>query len=144
MIRALPTAMAAHRQQTLEARFGLRLSAALDEQPLSHDIQQRLRVAREQAVGRAAALRKREVSAATSIQVRNGQATMGGSPWWVPAASLVPLLLLALGLILIEHLDDSERVQAAAEIDSILLADDLPPRDYADPGFTQFLKQGTP
>jgi len=143
VIRALPPAMAAQRQQALEARFGLRLAAALDEQPLDHDIQQRLRVAREHAVGRAAAARRLTAASTLALHVRNGQAVLGRSPWWVPVASLLPLLVLALGFFAVEWLDDSERVRAAAEIDSVLLADDLPPRAYADPGFTQFLKQGS-
>jgi Protein of unknown function (DUF3619) len=143
VIRVLPPAMAAQSQEALEARFGLRLAAALDEQALDHDIQQRLRVAREQAVGRAAAARKLTAASTLALQVRNGQAVLGRSPWWVPVASLLPLLVLALGFFAVEWLDDSERVRAAAEIDSVLLADDLPPRAYADPGFTQFLKQGS-
>jgi hypothetical protein len=33
-----------------------------------------------------------------------------------------------------------EQVDAAAEIDAALLADDLPPAAYSDPGFLAFLK----
>ncbi len=143
--RLVTQPLAAHRQLALEARFGLRVAAFLDAQPLSHDIEQRLRVAREQAVSRAAAARRSQaVAAATQVQVSRGQASLSGSPWWLPLASLLPLILLAVGLFLVDQLDVEERVRAAADIDSVLLADDLPPRAYADPGFSQYLRQGTP
>lgn len=145
MNRAAHLPQAAHRRQALEARFGLRVAAALERRPVGHDIEERLRVAREQAVQRAAAQR-RAVRASAPASVHNGGGTlsMGGSPWWLRLASLAPLMVLALGLILIEHLDDTERIRAAAEIDAVILADELPPQAYADPGFGEYLKQATP
>jgi Protein of unknown function (DUF3619) len=142
--RSLPTAVDVHRHQALEARFGLRVAAALDEEPLGHDIRERLRFAREQAISRAAVARRQSATSTIVVQSGNGQAALSRSSWWVPVASLLPLFVLAAGFLMVEWLDDSERVRAAAEIDSVLLADDLPPRAYADPGFTQFLKQGNP
>jgi Protein of unknown function (DUF3619) len=142
--RATSTVMDAHRQQALEARFGLRLAAALDEQPLHHDIKERLRIARDQALVKAAAARRLSAAPSVSVLSSGSEAVLGRSSWWVPAASLLPILVLVFGFVMVEWLDDSERVRAAAEIDSVLLADDLPPRAYADPGFTQYLRQGTP
>jgi hypothetical protein len=37
-----------------------------------------------------------------------------------------------------------QQIQAAAEVDAVLLADDLPPEAYADPGFGEFLKLPQP
>lgn len=129
------------RQQALEARFALRVTAALSERGVEHDIDQRLRVARELALSRA-----RRVTAAASQVQRVGQGTvaLGGSPWWLRMASMAPLLVLALGLMLIQHIDDQEQISAAAEIDAILLADELPPRAYSDPGFGEYLRQPGP
>jgi hypothetical protein len=59
-------------------------------------------------------------------------------------ASFVPALALTLGLIAIDKLNLTQRIEAAAEIDAALLADDLPPSAYADPGFAEFLKQSRP
>ncbi len=129
------------RQQALEARFALRVTAALSERGVEHDIDQRLRVARELALSRA-----RRVTAAASQVQRVGQGTvaLGGSPLWLRMASMAPLLVLALGLMLIQHIDDQEQISAAAEIDAILLADELPPRAYSDPGFGEYLRQPGP
>lgn len=130
------------RWQALEARFALRVTAALSERGVDHDIEQRLRVAREMALTRA-----RHVALAATSQVQqvgNGSVALGGSPWWLRLASMAPLLVLALGLMLIERVDSLEQIEAAAEIDAILLADELPPRAYSDPGFGEYLKQPGP
>lgn len=129
------------RQQALEARFALRVAAALSERGVEHDIDQRLRVARQMALGRA---RHVAASAAQVHHVGHGSAALGGSPWWLRLASMAPLLVLALGLMLIERIDSQEQIEAAAEIDAILLADELPPRAYSDPGFGEFLRQPEP
>jgi len=44
------------------------------------------------------------------------------------------------GLIAIQDWHGSNEISAAAEIDASLLADDLPPSAYSDPGFVEFLK----
>jgi Protein of unknown function (DUF3619) len=141
--RARAQAPSGHRQQALEARFGLRVAGLLDKSPLQHDLQERLRVAREQAVSRARLVRR---AASESVLVGNGggSVTLGGTPLWLRLASLAPLMVLAVGLLLVGYLDNDERIRAAAEIDAVLLADELPPRAYTDPGFAEYLKQGTP
>jgi len=53
--------------------------------------------------------------------------------------SALPLVVLLAGLVLIQQHHDSEQISAAAEIDSALLADELPPAAYGDPGFSEFL-----
>lgn len=144
MIGSVYQAPAAHKRQALEARFGLRLAAVLDRQPLAHDIEERLRVSRELALSRALAARRGAAAATPVLRNGGGTATLGGTPWWLRLASLAPLMVLALGLLLIERLDSAEQIRAAAEIDAILLADELPPRAYTDPGFAEYLKQAKP
>lgn len=141
MTRAETPPLAAHTQHALEARFGLRLAAALSEAPVGHDIDQRLRVSRELALSRAAAS-ARVARGATVVSSGNGGAALGS--WWLRLGSLLPLLVLAVGLLFVEWLEREERIRAAADIDVVLLADELPPKAYADPGFTEFLKRAEP
>ncbi len=129
----------------LQARFALRVASRLSEQSekLPHDLSERLRVAREQAVARARQLRLAQPASGAAIQVSSGGSMSLGQPpsAWLRLASVLPLMLLVLGLMLIQHLHDQAEIHAAAEVDAALLADDLPPEAYGDPGFVIFLKQ---
>ena len=53
---------------------------------------------------------------------------------------MLPLLVLVAGLVMIDNWAVREQVLAAAEIDAQLLADDLPPAAYSDPGFGEYLR----
>jgi hypothetical protein len=129
----------------LQARFALRVVSRLSEQSekLPHDLSERLRVAREQAVARARQLRLVQPATAPALQVSQGSSIALGQPpsGWLRLASALPLMLLVLGLVLIQHLHDQAEIHAAAEVDAALLADGLPPEAYGDPGFVVFLKQ---
>jgi hypothetical protein len=57
---------------------------------------------------------------------------------------LLPLVVLVAGLFAIDNRTTREQVVAAAEIDSQLLADQLPPAAYSDPGFAEFLRSSPP
>lgn len=128
--------------RALEARLALRLVAHLNAQVdgLPPDVQERLRFAREQAVTRARAAGGAAVSGAVGIS--NSGALLLGSfvPWLQRVGSVLPLLLLLGGLLVIQQWSSRERVLAAAEIDTLLLADALPPTAYGDPGFAEFLR----
>lgn len=102
---------------------------------LPHDISQRLRFAREQAL-RAARATAMQAQAAAQ---RDGSMVLRGIPWPWRVASLMPLLVLVVGLYLIGQLHRSQQIHAAAEVDAVLLADELPPAAYTDPGFAEFL-----
>lgn len=164
--------------EAIEARFALRLSARLDDsaKALPHDITERLRVAREQAV-RAAVLARPQVAVAPeyvpSSQLAgvsmagagsSGQASLSGwgtgmqhrdrqhgrgmddgpLPWGWRLASALPALALVVGLWGIHIWYQSEKVQAASDVDMALLTDDLPPAAYADPGFEEYLQTEPP
>jgi len=123
----------------LEEQFARRVTARLSAgtAELPHDIGERLRVARQQAIaGRklAPALRPAAV-----IVSPGGTATIGGA-WWMRVGAVVPLVALVVGLITISIVQDENRVNAMAEVDAALLTDDLPPAAFTDPGFAQFLK----
>ena len=130
----------------LEARFGVRVAAMLGERAGSTapDITERLRFAREQALARAVASR-RQVQLATApaavVVGRGRSATLAEHlGWWFKLASAAPLAMLVLGLVAIEHVHDRAQIAAVAEVDAALLADDLPPTAYSDPGFAEYLK----
>jgi Protein of unknown function (DUF3619) len=131
-----------HQADLLRDRFGLavasRLNAATDTLP--HDVTERLRVARQQAV----AQRKRVVWNAAPAAAGNGGGTltMGdeGLNLWGRIGAALPLVVLVAGLIFINSLQTDSRADELAEVDIALLTDDLPPAAYSDPGFLQFLK----
>ncbi len=165
--------------EALQARFAQRLSARLDHgaQHLPHDITERLRVARLQALAAAQAQRglaartAAEAKAVTltapagltlagagsgaapgSVHVPHGHRSRRGSAadpqddtpsWALKLASFLPLLALLAGLWGIHQWAHREQVQAAAEVDTALLTDDLPPAAYADPGFEEYLLSST-
>lgn len=136
---------------TRETRFGLRLAASLTEsnETLPHDVSERLRFAREQALLKARSLRVAQAAAASStVLVRSGtalalgtagQGDKSGLPRWLKFASVMPLLMLLVGLLLIQQSQLHEQILAAADVDTALLSDHLPPAAYGDPGFTEYL-----
>jgi hypothetical protein len=138
-------------REAAEAQFSRRLVTALTAHAaeLPHDIQQRLTFGSQQALARLAQ-RRRVASAAAARSVSAGGsgaalALAGGSGseptgWWQRLGMVMPLLVLLGGLYGIDQWQLRESVLAAAEIDSLLLADDLPPLAYTDPGFTEFLR----
>ena len=67
---------------------------------------------------------------------------LGERSWFNRVASVLPLLILAAGLVMIHTFQADRRASELAEVDAALLTDDLPPAAYADPGFVQFLKTG--
>jgi hypothetical protein len=143
--------------EALEARFALRLTARLEAgaQQTPHDISERLRVARQQAVAQArrpAVARRPEQTPATAVLPvsvgAGGTAALlqSGSPGedsslWSRLGWLLPALVLLLGLIGIGEWRDLESMASMAELDAELLGDDLPPSAYADAGFSEFLKR---
>jgi hypothetical protein len=131
----------------LADRFGLKVAARLNEQDLPHDISERLRVARAQALAR---IPKLQTQTARSAAMSGGAAVLGGSPsddslsWWLRIGSIVPLLALVAGLVAVSVITDDDDAREVAAIDVQLLTDELPPDAHTDPGFAQFLKFGPP
>ena len=68
-----------------------------------------------------------------------GQGGQSGLPRWLKLASVMPLLMLLVGLLLIQQSQLHEQILAAADVDTALLSDHLPPAAYGDPGFTEYL-----
>jgi Protein of unknown function (DUF3619) len=133
--------------EVLEARVGRRLAGLLTEQQASQrraDVDERLRVARDQALARAREARRLS-PAPSAVAVGGGAAALTGgpdsdAPWWLRLSSLLPLALLLAGLVWIDRHYTLSQIEAAVEVDAAILADDLPPEAYSDPGFAEFLK----
>lgn len=132
-----------YQTEILQDRFALKLAARLSDgaDALPHDISERLRVARTQAVVR----RKRTTDDRTSVALGSGPTAVLGKleehlGWWGRIGVALPLLALVLGLIVIHSALDDRIAQEMARVDAALLTDGLPPSAYADPGFLQFLK----
>jgi Protein of unknown function (DUF3619) len=125
----------------LESRFALRVAARLSEhaRQIGPDVNERLRISREQALERARQARAAQAAPSRSAVTAAGAAILGGG-WWIKLGSALPLIALLAGLVLIQQSHLDEQITAAAEIDAALLADDVPPNAYSDPGFVEFLK----
>jgi len=127
---------------TARGRFARRVVARLDEhaRSIEGDVAARLRFSREQALARASTARSAAAAGQALGVTRGGGALLGGNGWWLKLASLAPLAALIIGLLLIQHWQARTQIDAAAEVDAALLADDLPPSAYRDAGFVEFLK----
>ncbi|RZJ13558.1 MAG: DUF3619 family protein [Rubrivivax sp.] len=141
-------------------RFGLRIASGLAEggDALTHDVSERLRFAREQALARAAHARAAATAAAApqlevvafgSTLAFSGGPNVGGmggvgggkgTDLWAMLLSGLPLLLLVAGLLLMQLNQENEQIAAAAEFDTALLSDTLPPAAFTDPGFSEYLR----
>ncbi|WP_431096646.1 DUF3619 family protein [Polaromonas aquatica] len=132
------------RADILQDRFGLKTASYLSAgaADLPYDVSERLRAARFQAVS------KRNVA---KTQTAGGVVNVGGSAaltqgpddglgWWGRIGSVIPLIVLVVGLLAINSIQNDNRAQELAEVDVALLTDELPPEAFADPGFVQFLK----
>ena len=129
-------------------RFARNVTARLSEgsAALPHDISERLRIARMQAL----AHRKQVVIRSSTVVASQGGGTAAltfGSPhgndspsWWTKFAAMLPLVALVAGLLTIYAVQNDLRADELAEVDTALLTDDLPTVAYTDPGFVEFLK----
>lgn len=146
-----PTSLQA--RQALEDRFAARLASALTEHQASDmpaDIDARLRFAHERALAAARQALAQRAPAPSVLGAAGGTAVLGAaggpsdSPWWLRLGSLVPFAVLLGGLLLIDNHYMRTQIDAAAEVDAAILADDLPPEAYRDQGFVEYLKSSRP
>jgi hypothetical protein len=132
------------RADIFQDRFALKAASYLSAgaADLPYDISERLRAARAQAVSR----RKVARTQTAGNVVSNGRSAAlswgshDGLNWWSRIGAVVPLIALVVGLLTINSVQNDNRAQEVAEVDSALLTDELPPAAFADPGFVQFLK----
>ncbi|MBP8019660.1 MAG: DUF3619 family protein [Hylemonella sp.] len=145
------TTQAEARFTMLEAQFASKVVARLAQgaESVPHDISERLRVARMQAVAqRKKPLAQTQLTTSPAIEVAGSAAIFGiggglgdeKSSIFNRLASFLPIAALLIGLIAVNHIQNDDRANELAEVDSALLTDDLPPAAYVDPGFVHFLK----
>ncbi|MBY0453539.1 MAG: DUF3619 family protein [Burkholderiaceae bacterium] len=131
-----------------QEHFARRVTALLTESTgeLPHDISERLRVARMQALAKRKKVALVHQTSPAIVQVGNTAALGGwrgeGGNWWRSLMAAIPAMALVAGLVVINVAQDEYGTAEVAEVDAALLTDDLPPSAYADPGFVQFLKMG--
>ena len=130
-----------------QERLGLAIAARLSDasSQLPHDISERLRAARMQAIGKRKVANARtapSVAASGSAAAMTFGDAFGDEKFslWNAIASALPLVALIVGLVSINYVQNDNRARELAEVDSALLTDDLPPTAYTDSGFLQFLK----
>ncbi len=131
-----------------EDRFGWQVRQLLNKstQDISPAAQSRLEKARQLAVSR-----KRQTSSqwAFNIVPRMAMAGMGGSSgiqnksdpaaWLSNMIGVLPAIALALGIAIVADNQQTNRAMELAEIDSAVLADDLPLSAYLDQGFSMYV-----
>jgi Protein of unknown function (DUF3619) len=61
--------------------------------------------------------------------------------WFSRVSVAIPLIVVAAGLIGMYQIEQQERISDIAEIDALVLADELPLSAYVDNGFNVFLTQ---
>lgn len=130
----------------LQNRYGLKTASYLSAGAtgLSHDISERLRAARVQAVAQRKVVK---LETAGEVHHSGGSAVLGwgsgkGFGWLAGLGSALPLVALIVGMLVINSVQSDNRAAEIAEVDAALLTDELPPAAFADPGFVQFLKSG--
>lgn len=139
----MTTLLNANQIDSYQDRFGRQVAARLSDstQSLPNDITERLKAARMQALSKRKVVAK--LQTATAVQSNGGAASLTmGSAWgnfWNRLGSVIPLVLLVSGLLTIAVIQEQRVATEIAEVDVELLADELPPAAYTDPGFVHFL-----
>jgi hypothetical protein len=139
----------------VQTRVALQMTALMTEQAekLPHAVRERLRFSREKAIQRARAVAlaaQQSLSPSASVSGNDVSATLTlqpggfgggfGGDLWARWGSFLPLAVLVLGLLFIQHFHQRSQISAAAEVDAALLGDDVPFAAYSDPGFVEYLK----
>lgn len=134
---------------TAEARIAAHVGALLTQAAaeLPPGVEARLRAAREQALAAARQGARQAAAAPNASPPRPGFVWAAGAAlqrWLLGFGAAVPAAVLLAGGWLLAGYDLREHADIAATVDVALLADELPPEAYADPGFVAFLKLHQP
>jgi len=124
-----------------EQQFARQVCQVLDRgtEQIGHGVAERLRAARERA------LQRQVVAVATVSTVgADGTAAWGGDGHFHTLRTLLAMLALLLGVSMAYVWNGYSQASENEEIDSALLADDLPPSAYLDKGFQAWLEKDAP
>ena len=124
-----------------QTNFACRITHALDQRvdQLPAATVQRLADARALALAR-----KKPDSRTQSVNIDSTDAKDTGRwlerpTWRIRLAAALPMVAVAAGIFIIYQSAYQERISDVAEIDAMVLADELPLRAYTDTGFNAFL-----
>jgi hypothetical protein len=118
----------------------------LDEgaEQLSYRVAQRLAASRAAAVAKVAAAPKLEADPSPArmppLHALPPQHRRAAPLWWRVAVTVVPVLLLLVGVVIVDTVHEEQSAAELAEVDSALLTDDVPLVAYADRGFGVYIK----
>jgi hypothetical protein len=124
-----------------ETQIAQQVREALDDsaERLPYRVSHRLQTARQAALARQ---RVNEIELVLSPAL-SGSTRLPGTEhplWWRVGLTLLPVLVVAVGLLAISIWNETEMADEIAEIDNAVLTDDVPLSAYTDRGFGVFLK----
>jgi len=129
-----------------ELDFAYKVRHALNDnlEDLSSSTMERLATARNLALSR----KKQENPAAFRITERSyvtpfGKLFEDPLAWAGKMGFALPLLALVLGLSSLYHMEQQRRIAETAELDAMVLSDELPLTAYLDHGFNAYLAKRT-
>ncbi|MBK6321560.1 DUF3619 family protein [Candidatus Aalborgicola defluviihabitans] len=131
-----------HQIDNYQDRFGRNVAARLSDtsQGISPDISERLKAARMLALSKRKVVK---LQTASNINTNGSAATLNSGDadngLWNRLGSIIPLLALVAGLLAIAVIQEQRVTKEIADVDVELLADDLPPAAFTDPGFVRYL-----
>lgn len=125
-------------------RLGRLVAHRLGETPVSTDIHERLRVAREQALT-AAKQRLAEVNHEPQGWWQRTRVHWAQKPgqWWNVVAVSAGVAAFAISFMAVQFVQEARETSELAEVDTQLLTDDIPPEAYSNPAFMHFLRHTT-
>lgn len=129
-----------------EQQFSLQVRHALDEsvEKLPYKVTHRLGSARELALSRMqpapVAVGFASLAAVSPASVSTPSDLPGTGRIWRLAGTVLPILIVVVGIVAMDLWDISEKADELAEVDTAVLTDDVPLDVYTDRGFGVFLK----
>lgn len=124
-----------------EELFARRICRVLDEgtQELGPSVTERLRAARERALVRQPVEAHEHQIVGAGGAARLGRLGHHGDEHGHPWRTLLAILMLVIGMSVAYYWNSFAQADENEQIDSALLADELPPKAYLDPGFQAWL-----
>lgn len=136
-MQVTPSSATDRHRGTQVDRLGGQMAHRLGESPVSPDVRERLRVAREQALN--AAGQHRQVPRTRWQRLRQHWAQQPSRMWNLIAVT-AGAAAFAVSFLVVQAVNDARENSELAEVDTQLLTDDLPPEAYSDPAFMRFLR----
>lgn len=130
---------------TKQVNFAYRLRHALNENldTLPASTTDRLAKARALALASKKADAPKRVLAPSTVLAGNANSLFGGQLSWLGRLGVaLPMAVVAAGIFALYQAESQKRIDDVAEIDAMVLADELPLNAYLDNGFNAYLAKG--